>query len=83
MTVQAKVRCNANTPPQWGGQAEPSTDTRVVRFAPVYDDNPESPNHEWSKYTPAGYIELTITNPAAFERFEAGKTYLLTFEESD
>jgi hypothetical protein len=53
---------------------------RVARFTPVYDANPESPNFEWSQATPSGYIELTITNEAAFSAFEVNTEYLLTFE---
>lgn len=79
MSVQAKVRCIGNSTPSWipdGTEA----DHRIVRFTPVYDDNPEHPNFEWSKYTPSGYIELTVSNPDAFGKFEVGSEYLLTFE---
>lgn len=44
-------------------------------FYAVYDSDPASPNHEWSKWTPWGKLELDITNPAAFDQFEIGKTY--------
>jgi hypothetical protein len=78
MTVQAKVRCIGNSSPQWSA----GQDMRQVRFTPVYDANPDSPNFEWSKATPSGYMELTVSNPAAFDSFEVGKEYLLTFEEA-
>jgi hypothetical protein len=39
-------------------------------------------NESWSKYTPSGSIEMTITNEAALEVLKPGKTFLLTFEES-
>jgi len=80
MTVQAKVRCTGNSAPAW---ADKYNDTiRTVRFTPVYDLDPAHPNFEWSQATPSGYVELTITNPAAFGAFEVNKEYTLTFEEA-
>jgi hypothetical protein len=76
MTVQAKVRCTSVSPPPWdtGGTA------RIARFTPVWDPDPGSPNHQWSQATPAGYLELTITRPAAAGLFEPDREYLLTFD---
>jgi len=74
--VQAKVRCIANTPPQW---AMENDTMRIARFTPVHDSDPAHPNFEWSEATPSGYLELTITNRAAFERFEVNKEYMVTF----
>jgi hypothetical protein len=76
VTVQAKVRCIGNSPPQWDSAGT----TMIARFTPVYDADPDSPNFEWSQATPSGYIELAITNAAAFGAFEPGQEYLLTFE---
>ncbi len=39
-------------------------------------------NKEWSKYTPALSINMTVLNSVA-EQFEQGARYLLTFEKSD
>ena len=36
-------------------------------------------NESWSKYTPSGEISMTITNPAAIDRFELGKQYYVDF----
>jgi hypothetical protein len=74
--VQAKVRCIGNSSPQWDAAGT----MRVARFTPVYDADPESPNFEWSQATPSGYLELVITNEAAFAAFEVNGEYLLTFE---
>lgn len=52
---------------------------RTVHLHPVYDSNPSGPNAAWSKATPSGQISLSITNPAAYERFEEGKDYMVTF----
>jgi len=34
-------------------------------------------NTDWSKYTPNGKIEMTITNPAALEGLEVGAKYYI------
>lgn len=43
----------------------------------------EDDNNQWSKYTPAGQIILTITNPTAYDQFEVGKFYYVDFTLSD
>ena len=79
-TVHAKVRCIGNSTPQYYPAGDDTF--RLVRFTPVYDPDPESPNFEWSQATPSGYIELGVSNPAAFGKFEVGGEYLLTFESA-
>lgn len=76
MRIQAKVRCIGNSTPQYDSVGT----MRLVRFTPVYDASPSHPNFEWSQATPSGYIELVITNAAAFTTFEPGQEYLLTFD---
>jgi len=76
VSVQAKVRCIGNSSPQWDSAGT----MRLARFTPVYDADPSSPNFAWSQATPSGYIELAITNEAAFSKFEPGQEYLLTFD---
>lgn len=39
-------------------------------------------NEDWSKYTPAGAIEMTITNMDAAARFKPGVSYHVTFVEA-
>ena len=39
-------------------------------------------NKDWSKYTPAGELSITITNPYAVEQFEVGEVYEMTFEKA-
>lgn len=82
MAVQVKVRCTGNSRPPYYTDDQ-LDDARSVRFTPVYDSNPDHPNFEWSKYTPSGSIELSVTNPDAFSKFEVGREYLLTFELAD
>lgn len=54
---------------------------RKVKLTPVYSNDPKSPNYSWSKWTPSGSIELTITNPLAYEQFKPGKTYFVDFQQ--
>lgn len=77
MTIQAKMRCVGNASQQWGNSV--NENSRVVRLTPVYDSDPAHPNFAWSQATPAGYTELYITNREAFEAFEVGEEYLVTF----
>ena len=39
-------------------------------------------NKDWSKWTPAGELSITITNPSAIEQFEVGEVYEMTFEKA-
>lgn len=56
----------------------PSNDgTVALYFSANYNDDL---NKEWSKYTPALAISMTVIDSVA-ENFLAGKPYLLTFEE--
>ena len=71
MSVTAKFRCSHITVGDgW----------REVRFLAVYSDDKNSENYSWSKWTPCGYIVMSITNPAAYSQFEQGKEYLLKFD---
>ena len=36
----------------------------ILTFAPVYD-NGDGSNKDWSKWTPQGKLEMTVTNPTA------------------
>lgn len=52
---------------------------RQVHLGPVYSSDKSSPNYSWSMATPSGKLEMTITNPAAYEQFAVGREYLMTF----
>jgi len=53
--------------------------SEVVYLNAVYSSDPTSENYSWSKWTPAGSLSMTITNPDCFGKFEQGKTYYLDF----
>lgn len=59
-----------------------SEQTAQVVLSPVYGsygDGKDEENKQWSKYTPCGKIEMTITNPAAVAAFEVGQPYFVDF----
>lgn len=45
----------------------------------VYDSDPNSENHKWSVATPALSLNMTISNPSAFDNFRQGEDYYLDF----
>lgn len=51
-----------------GPSGEPVSER--VKLRAVYGDSPE--NREWARATPAGALELTIDNPAAFGTLNCG-----------
>lgn len=78
MQVQAKMRVTGRSERNWS--AGERVDAVEVTLQPVYSDDHASPNYSWSQATPSGEVKMMITNPAAFEQFKIGGTYLLTFE---
>ncbi len=79
MNVRAKMRCWLVQPLHSG---DPSEQCAQICLMPVYDDG-SAENASWAKWTPAGEIRLTITNPAAIEKFELGKAYFVDFTPAD
>ena len=49
--------------------------TQVLMSAVMKD----SDNRDWSQYTPAGSINMNITNPTALDYFKVGNEHTLTF----
>ena len=81
MTVQAKfwvtdIKHHAHKAGSGDNQSA------TVEMQPVYGGGA---NDHWSfwKWTPAGKIEMTITNPAAVDQFELGGEYLITFDRAE
>lgn len=78
MTVRAKFQCQGVTPLDAKAYGE---GTATVTLRPVYGDGTD--NASWSKATPAGQLDMTITNPAAVAAFVVGKSYFLDFTPAD
>lgn len=75
MNVRAKFQCQSINHIM---THSPGDQTAILTFAPVYD-NGSGENKTWSKYTPQGKLEMTVTNPDAVAAFEVGKSYYLDF----
>lgn len=79
MNVRAKFRCQEI---RHVLTATPKDMMAILTFAPVYD-NGDGSNKDWSKWTPQGKLEMTVTNPDAVAAFELGKSYYLDFSPAD
>ena len=74
MSVRAKFRCTSIT--IFEGES------REYSFSPVYGAD-GSANADWSKWTPNGSLQMTINNPACFDKFETGREYYLDFTPAE
>lgn len=75
-TVRAKFKCDRAERDLSGDDPYVS-----VYFNAVIDDGPE--NASWSKWTPSGKLQMTISNPGLIDHFEAGKEYYLDIKEAE
>ena len=76
MQVQAKFKVyQANVTNKPDG----SFDRVDVRMNAVY--GPE--NEPWSKYTPSGQLNMSITNENLKDQFQVGQDYILAFDLED
>lgn len=73
MAVRAKFKCHS--------KALYEGDTGEVVLNPVYGNSGE--NSSWSRWTPAGEMKMTITNPEALEYFKPGVEYNLLIERAE
>jgi len=71
--ITAKVTCTSKNETGEGDKRQVA-----VSFLPDYADGR---NKEWSLYTPALSLSMTLKGEVA-DRFQQGKAYTLTFEES-
>ena len=58
-------------------------DSRQIRLSPNYGTTENPKNAEWSRWTPSGAIDMTITNPDAWPLFEYGTELTVLFQEED
>lgn len=73
--VRAKFECtNVIVPPA-------GEENYVIRMAPViaYDEEGNSENTDFWKYTPAGEISMYTCNAEAAKQFERGQEYYVDF----
>ena len=70
--IRAKFTCQQNT-------LDHETQTATVILSPVTTNPPNEENLTFWQATPAGRIELQITNPAAASQFSVGTSYYVDF----
>lgn len=70
--ITAKIKLGSKIVADAGDQV-------VLHFYANYTNEPDDPNKEWAKYTPALSLSMHVISEVA-ERFEVGKGYTLTFE---
>lgn len=68
--VSQAVRNNQADVDQYG-----SDPTQNISLTAVISDDPENPNHVYSKYTPHAELNASITNESVFGFFEEGVEY--------
>lgn len=61
--------------------ADGETTSKTVRLRPVHNDSAE--NRAFWEATPAGHMEMTITNPLAFDQFLPGQSYYIDFTPAE
>lgn len=71
MGIRAKFCCLTVT--------KDSAKTEIVQLHAVTSNSED--NKSWSKWTPAGALSMTISNPEAQGYFEPGKEYFLDISE--
>ncbi|MHC5614096.1 MAG: hypothetical protein ACYTXA_24655 [Nostoc sp.] len=72
--IRAKFTCQQNT-------LNHETQTATVVLTPVTNSVTEENLTFW-KYTPAGRIELQVTNPLASAQFSVGSDYYVDFTDA-
>lgn len=71
--IRAKFRCTSVT------EHEGIDKTKQYVFVAATDGEE---NKSWSKWTPSGKLEMSVTNPDA-QKFEPGKSYYLDFSPAE
>lgn len=74
VNVRAKFKCHS---------IEEIQGAKIVKLQAVYSNDPNSPNYSWSTATPSASLQMTITNPVAFEQFKVGEEYFLDFRDRE
>lgn len=75
--VRAKFLVVSVEPNSSGGEVT----SKTVRLRPVTGNSAE--NRTFWEATPAGHMEMTITNPLAFDQFLPGQSYYIDFTPAE
>lgn len=66
-----------------GSDVYEQKEIRTLIFQPVYSNDQDSENYKFWDATPTGEIRLGTVNPEAWQQFELGKEYYVTFTPAD
>lgn len=77
MTQQVRAKFYVTGVFPFPAEGEKSQET--VQLQAVTSGSEDDPNKSWSKWTPSGQLQMTITNPAVFGAFVEGEEYYLDF----
>lgn len=81
MSVKAKFRCTGITKTDhWEKE---KGQLASISFQAVVGDGNNEENKKFFAATPNGQITLGTVNPAAYEQFEQGKEYYVTFDKAE
>ncbi len=69
-----KMQCSTIT--QYSAQ-------ETIQLMAVTSSDDDCVNKEWSKHTPSGKLEFSVTNERVIGNFEPGKKYIVTIVECD
>lgn len=58
-------------------------ETVQVTLQPVYGGGDDDANKQWSKWTPSGQLQLSITNPLIFPELVPGRTFYVDFTPTE
>lgn len=78
MKVRAKFVCMGINHMHTFSDTQPAE----VTLRPVWTGD-DGVNKQWSEATPQGELKMLITNPAAIEAFELGKSYFVDLTPAD
>ena len=79
MTVRAKFYVQEIKHLHTGRSEDVCAIIKLAAAFGTYAKGDDEGNKDWSKYTPQGSLEMTVTNPAAIAGFELGQCYYLDF----
>lgn len=77
--IKAKMRVWTNTPANLDKEGVKHGET--VTLSAVHSNDPNSENYTYSQATPAANLNMYISNPGAFDVFQPGDEYVLTFDK--
>lgn len=59
------------------------TESERVKLTAVYANDPQNVNAQWSRWTPNGSIDITISNPAAMGKLSKGHEFYVDFTPAE